>query len=171
MIDLETLGNGKNACIVQIGACEFDLETGEIGKTFKVNIDAESAVRSGADLDPQTVYWWLSQSREAIDSITAQPRIDINEAFTQLNEFLKDAKQIWSHATFDFVIVMETFKRLNIKTSFHYRTARDIRTLMSLGNVTVDKVIRTGLHHDGLEDAKHQVKYCAQAYRKLRGIK
>lgn len=171
MIDLETLGNGENKCVVQIGACEFDMETGEIGKTFKVNVDAESAVRAGFELDAKTVYWWLSQDRAAIDSILAQPRLDIREAFTQLNEFLKDANQIWSHATFDFVTIMETFRKLNIKTQFHYRSARDIRTLTSMVNMTVDKVERLGTHHDGLDDAIHQVKYCSLAYRKLKGIK
>jgi hypothetical protein len=169
MIDFESLGNGKNACVIQVGACYFDRDTGEIGETFDMNIDAESAVRSGADIDAQTVYWWLSQSKEAQNSVIAQPRIDATLAFEALNEFLKDAKTIWSHATFDFVILTETLKRLRIKPSFRYTTARDIRTLVDLANLNMKGAKREGLHHNGLDDCKHQVKYCVEAMKKLKG--
>jgi hypothetical protein len=171
MLDLETLGNGNNKVICQIGACEFDLETGEIGKTFKVNVDAETHVREGGNLDAKTVYWWLSQDKEAINSIIADPKLPIREAFNQLNDFLKDAKQIWSHSTFDFVTIQDTYNLLGIKTLFRYNSARDIRTLVSLANISIDKTPREGVHHDALHDCLHQVKYCVQAYRKLRGLK
>lgn len=168
MIDFETLGNGKNKCAVQIGACYFDRETGEIGKTYKANIDAVSHVKVGGELDPQTVYWWLSQSKEAINSIIAEPRLPITQVFNELNEFFKDAKAIWSHATFDFVTLTEIYRQLDIKPSFHYRVCRDIRTLVDLAHITIGKIERTGLHHDGLEDAKHQVKYCVAAMNKIK---
>lgn len=167
MIDLETLGNGKNACVTQIGACYFDRETGEIGKTFKVNVDARSSVKSGAEIDADTVYWWLKQSPEAVKSMTEGELLNITDAFNLLNTFLADAKCIWSHATFDFVIITETYKRLGIKTLFKYRAARDIRTLIDLAKVTIDDTPRTGVHHDGLADAEHQVKYCVKAFNKL----
>jgi hypothetical protein len=47
MLDIETFGNGKHAAICQIGACYFDRSNGEIGATFKVNVDARSAEKSG----------------------------------------------------------------------------------------------------------------------------
>lgn len=168
MLDLETLGNSKNKAICQIGACYFDRDTGEIGKTFKMNVDAGSAVKIGASLDARTVYWWLSQSKEAIDSITSGPKVDIREAFVSLNEFLTGAKMIWSHATFDFVTIMETYDMLDLKPSFHYRVARDIRTLVDLGKISIDKQLREGTHHDALEDCKFQVKYCVAALNKLK---
>lgn len=168
MLDLETLGNGTNKCIVQIGACYFDRETGIIGDTLKINVDAESHVRHGGELDAKTVYWWLSQSHEAIDSIIAQPRMDIVQAFDQLNIFLSKAKAVWSHATFDFVTIQDTFKQLNIKPLFHYRVARDLRTVVDLAKVTVDKQLREGTHHDALEDCKFQVKYCVASLNKIK---
>jgi hypothetical protein len=160
MIDFETLGNGKHACIVQVGACYFGPmhELPDV-RTFKVNVDAEDAMRNGAEMDASTVYWWLSQSPEAIKSITAEPRLTEREALTQLNEFLKGADEIWSHATFDFVILMEALKRLHIKPSFGYRTARDIRTLNALSKVEKDATPREGTHHDGLDDAIYQAGY------------
>jgi exodeoxyribonuclease VIII len=168
MVDIETLGTGKNACVIQVGACYFDRLTGEIGETFKVNIDARSAVASGAEIDADTVYWWLSQSKEAITSVTADPKLDIIPAFTVLNNFLAGAKYIWSHATFDFVIITETLKRLKIKQSFRYTAARDIRTLTDLCGLKVSLAKREGVHHDGLDDARYQVAYCVEAFKALK---
>ena len=167
MLDFESFGHTKHACIVQVGACYFDRVTGEIGEVFKANIDARTAVQTGATIDADTVYWWLSQSKEAIASITAQPLLPIADVMRDLNQFLAPAKCIWSHATFDFVLLTEALKRLDIKPAFHYRTARDIRTLTDFARVTIDKQARDGVHHDALDDCKFQVKYCVLALNKL----
>lgn len=168
MLDFETLGNGKHAAICQIGACYFDRTTGEIGSTFKANVDVRTAIKSGAEFDADTVYWWLSQSREAIDSFTKGELIPIQYAMNNLNDFFAPAKCIWSHATFDFVVLTETLKRLDIKPRFHYRVARDLRTAVDLGKVTISKVPREGIHHDALHDCLHQVKYLVQALGHLK---
>lgn len=171
MLDFETFGNGNNACIVQVGACYFDRKTGEIGKTFKENVDARTSVQSGADIDADTIYWWLSQSSEAIQSVTQGELNPICETMVRLNEFLADAECFWSHATFDFVILMHTLRRLRIKPSFSYRTARDIRTLVDLAGVHPKKGrVREGVHHDALDDCRFQVGYCVEAFNKL-GLK
>lgn len=47
----------------------------------------------------------------------------------------------------------------------------DIRTLINLTDVSFDKTPRTGLHHDGLEDSIHQVKYCMVAFNRLKELK
>lgn len=171
MIDLETLGNGENKCVIQVGACYFDRTTGEIGETFKRNIDAKSAVQAGFQMDAQTVYWWLAQSDAARASIIQGPLLPIRDAFNDLNTFLAPAKSIWSHATFDFVTIMETYRKLDIKPLFSYKAARDIRTLIDLMNVSISPVPRTGVHHDGLDDSIHQVKYCMEAFKRLDELK
>lgn len=163
MIDFETLGNGENKCLCQVGAVYFDRVTGALGKEFKVNIDAQSHVISGGVIDASTVYWWLEQSNEARASILSQPRVNVVEAMSQLNSFLADAQRIWSHATFDFVTLSETLRKLNIKPAFKYRAGLDLRTLVYLAGVEVSSFPREGTHHDGLEDAKHQVKYAVAA--------
>jgi hypothetical protein len=167
MLDLETFGNGKNACIVQIGACYFNKKTGEIGEMFKMNVNAASSVDEGSKMDADTVYWWLKQSKEAIESITADPKLPLYQAMTALNLFLADADEIWSHATFDYVIIMETLKMLGMKPRFPYRAARDIRTLTALAKTKVSSVAREGVHHDALADCLHQVKYCVECFKIL----
>lgn len=170
MLDLETFGNSKTSVIVQIGACYFDRYTGEIGDTFKINIDAESSLREGFDVWGSTIYWWLDQSEDARKSILAEPRVDVLEAVNQLNDFIKGVKQIWSHATFDFVILKGHFEKLNIKPNFHYRAARDLRTLTDLAGIKDwKKYERVGTHHDALDDCKFQVKYAVDCFNILRG--
>jgi hypothetical protein len=169
MIDFETLGKGKNACVVQVGAIYFDRVTGELGESFKANIDARSSVRSGGEIDADTVYWWLSQSREAINSFTTGELLHIEQVMNDLNLFLKSAEYIWSHATFDFVILIETLKRLNLKPSFSYRATRDIRTLVDLARLSTRdaKYVREGVHHDALDDCRFQIKYCVDAINRI----
>lgn len=170
MLDFETFGNGKYAAICQVGACYFNRHTGAIEATFKRNIDARSSALSGGEIDADTVYWWLTQTPEAIAGITALPQTKITEAMTDLNNFLEAADCIWSHATFDFVILVETMKLLNIKRKFHYKVARDIRTLVDIANVSTkdSRFVRTGTHHDALDDCLFQVKYCVDALSKTR---
>lgn len=170
MLDFETLGNGTNKCICQVGACYFDRVTGEIGATFAANIDAATHEALGGRLDSPTVYWWLAQSDVARASLLANKR-PIRDVFVDLNEFLKDAKRIWSHATFDFVTLMETNKQLGLKPPYNYKSGLDIRTLVYLANVSFDKTAREGVHHNGLDDCKHQVKYCVAALNALKTSK
>lgn len=162
MIDVETLGNGKNALLIQIGAVYFDRHTGEIGDGFKVNIDAIDCGNSGGEFDADTVYWWLSQSREAIDSVIAEPREKIGLAMVKFCAFLCHAEAVWSHATFDFVIIQETLKRLGLPP-LKYKLARDIRTLVDLAGINTKKYERLGIHHDALDDCNFQIKYCVDA--------
>lgn len=171
MIDFETLGNGPDSCIIQVGAVYFDKLTGELGESFQVNIDAQSSVKAGGAMDASTVEWWLQQSEEARKSILAQPREDIVVVMQKLNEFLSKADRIWSHATFDFVLLTNTLKKLGIKPSFSYKAGMDLRTLVYVANTSVSDFPREGTHHNGLDDAKHQVKYATAALNAVKGNK
>lgn len=172
MLDFETLGNGENKCLCQVGAVFFDRVTGELGTEYKANIDAESHRKLGAVLDANTVYWWLQQSEQARASILQDPRLDVVIVMNQLNEFLAPATRIWSHATFDFVTLMETMRKLGIKPLFSYKAGLDLRTLTYLGGVTADGArTREGTHHDALDDCKYQVKYAVEALNAVKGNK
>lgn len=166
MLDLETFGTGPNACIVQIGACYFNRNSGEIGKTFDLTIDAESSVKSGGVMDAGAVYFWLKQGQAARESI-CKPGVSLDSAMILLNSFLSDAEYIWSHATFDFPIIVNTFKRLGIKPAFSYKAARDIRTLTDLGKKYNKQLPRPGTHHTAIDDCYYQVHYCTAILAKL----
>lgn len=164
MIDFETLGHRYDAVIIQIAGAYFSRSTGEVSKTFIRNVNASSELRNGFKVDGSTIYWWLSQSDEARKSIERTNAVDSLTAMTDFNEFLRDAKYIWSHATFDFVILMNHLDRLNIKASFTYRKARDIRTLLDVTHIS-NRIKRDGVHHNALDDCLHQIKYCIGGFR------
>lgn len=167
MVDIESLGNGKHGLICQIGACYFDRETGNIGNTYKVNIDPVDAERFGCELDARTVMWWLEQSDKARKSITQGPKVSLVEGLMGFHEFIKDCQAIWSHATFDFVMLNESCRKMNLP-ELPFRKARDIRTLVDLDRVTIKKEARHGVHHDALDDAIFQVKYCVKAMNNIK---
>lgn len=166
MIDLETLGTGKDAAIIQIGAAYFDRLTGEVGDTFKRNINLVSAVKEGGEIDASTVLWWLSQSKDAQNSILEEG-VPVGHALVALNTFLKGAKASWSHASFDMPILISAMNRVDITPTLHYRATRDIRTLVDLSGVTIDWDSRKGTHHDALDDCLFQIKYCVEAFKLL----
>lgn len=169
MIDLETLGKGENALIIQIGAVYFDPSTGERGTSFFMNIDPVSAAQHGGQMDPDTVRWWLTQSKEAQNTLLTKPQ-EFLFAMAELKTFLSGAERVWSHATFDFVIIQKALENAGL-TRLPYKSGLDIRTLVYLAKVSTSDFPRDGVHHNGLDDALYQVKYTSAAFQKLRGDK
>ena len=167
MVDIECFATSGTPVIVQVGACYFNRHTGEIGDEFKVNISPVDAQKYGGTLDAGTVSWWMEQSEAARNSILAKPQEPIKSALARFRQFIAPAKAVWSHATFDFVILNNVCSQLGLG-KMRYGKARDIRTLVDLAQIEYKKVERDGLHHDALEDCKFQVKYCVLCFNALK---
>ena len=168
MLDLEALGLGSNAVIIQIGACYFDRYTGHIGSTFKMNIDVDSSLRAGFEIEGRTVDWWMGQSDDARSSVTSHPKSDVLMAIESLNNFLAGAETVWSHSTFDFTKIENHINKLDVEAKFGHRVSRDIRTLVDLAGVDVTKYTLDGTAHTALDDCFFQVKYCCACFNILR---
>lgn len=174
MIDIETMGNTNNAPIIQIGAAYFDFESKDISDPYLINVNLADAIANGAKPDGSTILWWLSQSKEARESLTAKDTPMFKEAFAlaDFNKYVKKAKRVWSHATFDFVILCESMKRCGIKPNMHYRSARDIRTLVWMtgdSKSVVESTPARGVAHNALSDVMFQIDYCRKAYKMIKG--
>lgn len=169
MIDLETMGNNNNSVITQIGACYFDPKTGMLGKTFFRNVDMESCVRAGMEFDASTILWWLQQSDAARKSIYTGPFVPIEDALKDFAKFAGKAERVWSHVTFDHVIILNAFRRTGIKSPWHYRAAKDIRTLTALANLKakVERKEGEGVEHNALDDAIYQVSYVVECLKHI----
>lgn len=175
MLDLETLGTFMNAPIITVGACFFDIRTGEIGETFYRRIDIAEAMRYGK-ADPETLRWWLKQDPAAQGELVKTG--DSAEAvLNDLTSFYKkghDAK-VWGNGpTFDCTILEYAYDRvLGQKTPWPFWNIRDVRTVVQLAeglvkrpaNFTKDKVA-----HNALDDCIFQVGYVSKMYRALRGM-
>lgn len=174
MLDLETFDNLATTAIVQIGAVVFDRDTGNIIEEFKADVDPQSCIEVGLTIGVDTIMWWLKQSEEARASITSTPRGRIQEVLANFNSFITrhepDPRKVnvWCHATFDFPIMQNAYKAIDKDPPWHYRSARDLRTLTDLAGTNIYAIRRKGTYHDALSDCKHQIKQfrmCMQALR------
>ena len=165
MVDLETFGTRSSTMIVQIGACYFNRETGEIGDKFCLNVHHNT---DDFTIDYSTIAWWLQQSEQARKSIL-ENTIDIESAMHRLATFMQHGSYLWAHATFDLPIIQNAFEKFKIKNPVPYRGMRDIRTLMDIADHKSTSE-RDGVHHNALDDAIFQVKYCVEAMNKLKHV-
>ncbi|HDW8577109.1 TPA: 3'-5' exoribonuclease [Escherichia coli] len=176
MIDLETMGTNTNAPIVVIGAVFFDPQTGEIGPVFYIVISLTDAMNTGAVPDGGTIEWWLKQSSEARAAILTD-QVKLKDALSRFREFINEYSdekfvQVWGNgATFDNAILRTSYERLDIPCPWRYHNDRDVRTIVELGK-TIDFDTRTvipfeGVHHNALDDARHQAKYVTATIQKL----
>ena len=158
MLDLETMGTRPNAPIIAIGAVPFD--TKGVYPGFYVNIDLESAVNEGhAVVDPKTVLWWMEQSGEARSSLRNDKKL-IHTALYQFRDWLKtiELEGVWGNgASFDNVILTETYRRLDMTPPWPFWMDRCYRTMKSL--YPLIDMDREGVHHNAMDDAKSQANH------------
>ena len=163
MIDIETLGVGQNALIIQVGACYFDRLTGIIGDKFCKNISIQDGLNKGFSVDGDTIEFWLKQSNRSflVDTLTTK------EVLVSLSRFTKLSSTLWAHATFDFPILANAYRRFYMKLPFHYWATRDIRTLVDLSGIVLPRKSPKKTHN-ALDDCIYQVSYCVECFKKLR---
>lgn len=178
MVDIETMGNTNDSAVVQIGAAVFDRNTGEVGNTFKVNIELQSSMDAGLSVNASTIEWWMNQSKEAQESIFKEPRIPLKNAMRDFQKWIKKNEpeqrevRIWSHATFDFVILSNAFNAVGVSKPWSYKSARDLRTLVDLAQLKWDRNKKNedfdGVQHDALDDCMNQIKYTVECINKIK---
>jgi len=168
MVDIETMGNGPNAAIIQIGACYFNRLYGydcQEHPTFAANISLDDAMRSGFEVNSGTIKWWMDQVQAGNPTTWRDvPQSKISVALQEFRHFAANACRIWSHTSFDFVIIQNALTKLGIHP-LPYRTARDIRTLVDLSGV---KPNTRNKPHDALKDALYQVEYCVKCFERIK---
>jgi len=166
MLDLETMGTGNNAMIASIGAVKFDLNTGETGEEFYCTVNLESCDKYGLRADGGSIKFWMEQPDEARKALFDPKPISLPDALSKFKEFYGDFRKsnVWGNgALFDNVIMRNAFTAVNKMIPWGYKNDRDVRTLVQLGKLSglqKQQVDREGVHHNALDDPKHQVKYC-----------
>ncbi|EBH5163888.1 3'-5' exoribonuclease [Salmonella enterica] len=176
MVDLETMGNGPYAPVISIGAVFFDLKTRETGEDFLVNISLESSMRYRARPDASTILWWMEQGEDARKSLTNDTQ-ELSTALSWLSDFIaKHANpkfvQVWGNgASFDCVILRNSYALAGHQAPWQWRNDRDVRTIVELGKAIGFDPKRDmpfeGTRHNALDDAIHQAKYVSAIWEKL----
>lgn len=179
MVDLETMGDNPDAPIVSIGAIFFAPDTGHTGAEFYKVISLESAMAFGGIPDAGTILWWMRKSSEARSALLVEDSIPLDDALLQFNDFIgvnaangSDSVQLWGNgATFDNVILSQSYKRAEIPRPWTFRNDRDVRTVEELGKaVGINpryEIQFVGDLHNALDDARHQVRYVSAIWQHL----
>jgi len=176
MLDLETMGKNSNSAIVSIGAVQFDLETGELGEEFYSGINLKSCLDLGLKINPDTLYWWLTQNERARLAI-AKGGPDLDDVLDRFNLFLFDVGEddcknvyIWGNsARFDLGIFEDAYIACSTKVRWDFRKERDVRTLVSFLPEIKSSVQseNEGIEHHPIDDCKQQIKYCSEIWQKI----
>lgn len=182
MIDIETLGTDADAPVLSVGACFFDIATGEIGPTFDGKISVADALEYGP-VCGETFAWWMQQSDEARLNVI-QGHQTTKEILTGFHFFVArncDIAEVrpWGHgAAFDITIIERLFaKALGDRVDpadrrsppWNFRNVRDTRTIRALGEAAGHQFTgdREGTHHDALDDAVYQAKWVSFFWRRM----
>lgn len=166
MIDIETFGQGYNAVVVQVAMSYFNRETGEIGDSTIINIDANDSLKYGFEMDKDTLDWWATQPKEVFDSLSVNA-IPVEEALANIKKFIKFGALIWCHSTFDAPILGNMYRRVygaNKSVPWGYKNVRDIRTLCDLSKINLELYDweKEKTHNAG-DDVRFQIKYVTDA--------
>lgn len=174
MIDLETMGNDSYSSIVSIGAVNFDIETGETGKEFYIDVNFQSCIDFGLGINASTILWWLGQNEEARQKLIQGQKTapDLATALTKLSDFIelcggKDV-QVWGNsARFDMGLLQNAYQKIKVAYPWDFRKERCVRTLLAFKPEAKKAVPNVGVAHDPVDDCLFQIRYCVEVWKSL----
>lgn len=174
MIDLETMGNGSNSVLCSIGAVEFDIETGELGREFYADVDMQTCLDRGMIVNASTIKWWLMQNEKARMKIANSTGMNITQVLHKFKLYLEDLGinevQVWGNGVrFDMGILEDAYHACNLKEPWNFRNERDVRTLVSFAPKIKEHYPHNpnDIMHDPIDDCKYQIGYCVATWQKL----
>lgn len=175
MVDIETLGNGSGSVITSIAAVAFDIETGDLGREFYVEVDIQNSINNGLKIDGSTIKWWLKQSEDVRKLIYDQIKpLALSDALDNFYKFIHSASTrddaiLWGNsARFDLGIISDAYKIMNKNIPWKYSNERCVRTLVSLNPKIKEEMKFIGVKHNPIDDCKHQIKYCSEIFKTIK---
>ena len=179
MLDLETLDNIPSSVVISVGACQFNIDTGEIVDTFHMRVDPQSCLDRGCTVSGDTIRWWMSQSDEARKQWQGRAE-DLYKVITRFTSWIKmlgisqqDLKVWGNGATFDNAIISNLYRITGIQRPWGFRNDRDCRTIAGIAQAAglpdYSTLPRDGIYHNALDDAKYQAKWVSDYWSKLKG--
>lgn len=179
MIDLETMGKAVNSAFVSLGAVVFEKHGDSVAvtedRTFYRNVDLQSCLDLGMEIDGSTVYWWLRQSDGARKAICVQPQ-PITQVLSDFAVWYKRwchdryKDDVWSHgATFDIPMVAEAYHKAGMKLPWEFYRGKDTRTVFDDADMKLPRADFRPGGHNALFDAVAQAQHLQRCYAFLRG--
>ena len=171
MLDLETMGRKSNSALVSIGAVEFNLITGEMGREFYKVIDLQSCLDFGLEVEASTIYFWLQASQAARDAICKDKKLPLPTVLHMFDKWMQELPtevNIWGNsARFDIGKLEDAYRICKLENPWYFRSERDVRTLVAFAPHIKANYPFTGIEHNPIDDCKHQIKYCTATWKKI----
>jgi len=182
MLDLETIGIGRDAAVVQVAAVRFDpflqvegfaglgaISTPEGSFNRRVSLMSPDL----GSIDGPTLRFWLDQPERTRQQVFEhEGSKELRTVLGEFAEWYRGAERCWACPPgFDVRILNEAYKRLGFeKSPIHFRHERDFRTLRWIGNnLKVAEPEFVGKEHDALDDAHHQAGWAIQVLQRIHG--
>lgn len=170
MVDLETLGTQPGSVILSIGAVEFDPDRG-LGAAFYTVISRGSCLLEGLTEDANTLAWWSRQSKEAravLDQANSPSAHTLHHALQDFWAFMRRDDEVWGNGSdFDNVLLAAAYQATGLPLPWKFWNNRCYRTLKSLRPDV--PFVRSGTHHNALDDARTQADHAVHILRALKG--
>ena len=174
-LDVETMGIERiTSAVVAIGAVEFDMGLGTIGRTFQVAVHLGDAVNNhGLTMEASTVLWWLGQGKDAQGPITSRlealpAALDQFTAFARLCCPIDDLKVWGKGPSTDNAFVRHCYACARKPMPWHYWFDRDFRTMDAFCPLPKDEM--TGVKHNAVDDAMRDVKHLMKIRQHMMGV-
>lgn len=169
MLDIETMGFRPECVVLTIGAIKFDpYNPGMEPHTgFYQRLDVDEQMALGRTVDESTMQWWSQQSESVREEAFADDdRVGLQEFARSLNKYMVGVDNIWAQGpTFDFVIIENLFRMLDVPVNWQFWQIRDSRTLFQVAG-DPRKADRAEAHN-ALADCYYQAKGVQEIFKKL----
>lgn len=193
MLDIETLDLKPTAAVLSIAATFFDPLTGALGDSFNEQINLKSCTDLGLTVDPETIMWWMEQSKDAQNAFKGNNKAaSLPEVLLKFHQWMdvrrkaltaagEDGVSVWGNGKdFDCVIVENAYRVTGLKhlRPWAFWETMDVRTIVELGamagthnfkKITIDNF--HGVKHNALDDVRNQIKYVVAYMQALVGKK
>ncbi|MFA5723953.1 MAG: 3'-5' exonuclease [Candidatus Pacearchaeota archaeon] len=171
MIDIETMGNKSQSVICSLAAVEFDILTGQTGRSFYEKSSIQSCLDIGLKVNGDTIEWWLSQVDKARQEISGGGK-NITEVLHKFRLFLEslgtENLQIWGNSPrFDLGILEDAYIATKHQIPWNFRLERDLRTLVAFAPEIKRNCQVVGVAHFPIDDCLFQIEYCCAIWKKL----
>ena len=159
MVDIETLGTGDDAVILEVGVACFDREGRRMGPEWGVVVDYLD--QPERKVEPDTLAWWLEPERmgrlaEMLHGSETRPQLwhALVEMSVFLKEHLAEGGEVWAKGDFDLRILGNALDMYELVKPWKYHQARELRTVLKITGVKDEKATA----HRAVEDARRQVE-------------
>lgn len=168
MLDLETMGTSPGCAIVSIGAVQFDLATGALGRKFYCSIDVNTCIEAGLKIEGDTLMWWVKQSDYARAKLQEDPK-NLAAALYQFKMFIEQNELtiVWGNsASFDCGILAACYRALKLSVPWMYIHEKCYRTIVKLFPSNQPKK-DSAKAHDPIYDCEYQISVLCSTWKKI----